>query len=196
MATNKWTSQTPLATSAIRVVLAERCFVAPADTVYSDPAAKLSGSDPASPWQDLGVVGGSKVSLEYAKDVKYVETGFDKVRRGAYLTGKSCKATFTLEQYDMDVFELLTGSTEDTLSPNIGGKLHIGQEDVVFKALLFVGINKVDGKEFYTYSKKAALSFAIGMEDDARVLNCTADFFAFIPAGETVDALFTIYIMA
>lgn len=198
MASNKNTMQTPLVGSSIKAVLAERVYVNTALTAYTAPTAKLNGVDPSgSPaWTDLGVVEGSKATLAYNKEVKYVETGIEKVRRGAYLVGKTAQLTFTLGQYDSAVLAALTGLTAAVLgSPAIGKTLHMGQDDIVEKALLIIGTNKVDNKEHHIYCSKAALSFAIGEQDDARVLNVTADLYAFTPQGQTIDALFTLYII-
>jgi hypothetical protein len=197
VASNKWTSQTPLSNQIVKAVVAERVYYAPADTVYADPTAKLNGADPASPWVDLGIVQGSKVALSYTKETKLIKTGIDNVTRGAYLTGKSAQAVFTLEQFDTTVIAAVSGTAADVVgSPSIGSKIHIGQEDVVYMALLFCGTNKIDGKEFHTYSKKSAVVFAFEEADDARVVKVTADLQAFVPATETVDALFTIYVLA
>ena len=197
MASNKFTAQTPIANQSIRVVLAERAYIAPADTAYAEPAEKLDGDDPASPWLDLGVVDGSKVTLNYTKEIKKIETGIDKVVRGAYLNGKACQAVFTLSQYDVTVLERLTGLTAGDFdgSPVIGHTLHIGQEDVVRMALLFVGTNKVDGKEFHTYNPDSIISFSLKDADDARVMEVTADMLAFTPEGETIDAVYTLHIL-
>lgn len=196
MASDKWTQQTPLTGQTIKAVLAERVYCAPADTVYADPSAKLAGADPASPWQDLGIVQNSKVQISYTKEVKLIKTGIDQIVRGAYLTGKTAQAVFTLEQFDSTVLQAVSGLTADVVgSPSIGTKLHIGQEDIVYLSLLFTGTNKIDAMEFQTYSKKAAVSFAFEDSDDARVCKVTADLQAFTPANETVDALFTMYIL-
>jgi hypothetical protein len=193
MASNKYTQQPPISGASIRSVIAERCYVAAVNTAYADPGAKLDGADPAG-WTDLGIVANSKVQMTYNKDIKYIETGIDKVTRGAYTMGKTAEAQFTLEQFDLDTLELITGLTADAVG-GIGGKLHIGQDDIIEKALLFVGTNKVDGKEYHTYCKKASLVYSFQDQDDARVLQVTARLYAFTPSGETVDAFFTMYVL-
>jgi hypothetical protein len=193
MPSNKWTQQPALSGSSIRTVLAERVYYAAADTVYADPVAKLEGADPAG-FSDLGIIGGSKVTLTYTKEVKGVMTGMEQVRRGSYSMAKACKATFTLEQYDLDTIAIVSGLTPGTVGA-IGGKLHLGQDDVVEKALLFVGTNKVDGKEFHHYSKKCSINWSIDQEDDSRVMKVEADMYAFTPASETVDAYLTMYVL-
>src|SRR5512139_1677632 len=105
MASNVWTQGSPVAGSSTKVVLAQRVFLAPADTTYSDPTAALNGTSPASPWVDLGIVAGSKVTLTYNKETKYIETGLERVRRGAYISGKNANLQFSLEQFDIDVLE-------------------------------------------------------------------------------------------
>jgi hypothetical protein len=195
MASNKYTQQTPLAGSTVRAVIAERCYIAPNNTAYADPGAKLDGADPAAPWADLGIVAGSKVALTYNKTTSYIETGIEKIRRGAYIMGKTAQAVFTLEQFDMGVLEQITGLTATALGGAIGKKIHIGQEDLVEKSLLFVGTNKVDDKEYQTYCKSGAVTFNIEDSNDSRVLKVTADLFAFTPSGETKDAFFTMFIL-
>lgn len=192
MPTNKYTTQPPKSGSSTKVVLAERAYINAANTAYADPGAKLEGADPSG-WTDLGIVAGSKVQLTYTKEVRYVETGIEKVRRGSYTMGKTCQAVFTLEQFDIDVVELLTGQTASAVG-SIGNKLHVGQDDVVDRALLFVGTNKVDGKEHHVYCKKAGLTWQLQEQDDARVLQVTADLYAFDP-GDGIDAFFTWFVL-
>lgn len=194
MPSNKWTQQTPISGASTRTVLAERVYFAPANTVYADPSAKLNGADPGAPWVDLGVVKDSKVSLSYTKEVKPVETGIEKVRRGSYSMAKKCSAQFTLEQFDVDTISLLSGLSITAVGA-IGGKLNLGQDDVVEKALLFLGTNKVDGKEFQHYSKRAVISWETAEDGDARVIKVTADFYSFLAAGETVEGFVTVYVL-
>jgi len=194
MASNKYTQQTPLTGSSIKVVLAQRVYIAPADTAYAAPTAKLDGDDPDAPWVDLGVVDGSKVNMAYTKETNYVETGIEKVRRGAYITGKTCQLTFDLTQFDADVFEQISGLSPTAVGV-IGNVFHLGQEDLVQSALLIIGTNKVDGKEHQYYCKKGAIVWSIEDSNDARILKVTADLFAFTPSGETVDAFASVYIL-
>lgn len=186
---NKFTKQPPLADASTAVVLAERVYIAPMDTAYADPAARLDGADPSAPWSDLGIVRDSRVNLTYSKDIRYVETGIEKVRRGAYSLGKTAEVTFTLEQYDIEVLEKLTGLTAAAVGA-IGEKLHLGQEDIVEGALLFVGANKVDGKEHHMSTQKGVITFAIGQEDDRRVLNVTANLYPFEPSVGAEECFF------
>lgn len=175
-------------------MLAQRVYIAPADQAYADPTAKLDGADPAAPWVDLGIVEGSKVNLTYSKETNYIETGIEKIRRGAYITGKTAQMTFDLSQFDSGVLEEISGLTADAVGA-IGKKFHIGQEDLVQRALLVVGTNKIDGKEHQYYCKKGALTWSIEEADDARILRVVADLFAFTPGGETVDAFMTVFIL-
>jgi hypothetical protein len=193
MPTNKWTQQPPKAGASTRTVLAERVYYANADTVFADPGAKLDGADPGG-WTDMGIVGGSRVTLTYTKEVKPVNTGIEQVRRGSYTMAKSANMAWTLEQYDIDTISTLSGLSITAVGA-IGGKLHLGQDDIVEKALLFAGTNKVDGKEFLHYSKKASLTWSIDQEDDARVLKVVADLYSFLPASETVEAYLTLYVL-
>jgi hypothetical protein len=199
MPTNKWTQQPPLAGASTRTVLAERVYYANKNTAYGaqsagvDPTGKLNGTDPAG-FSDMGIVSGSKVTLTYTKEVKPVTTGIEQVRRGSYSMAKSAKASWTLEQYDIDTISILSGLSITAIG-GIGGKLHLGQDDVVEKALLFVGTNKVDSKEFHHYSKAACLNWSIDMEDDARVLKVDADLYSFLPGGETVEAYLSVYVI-
>jgi hypothetical protein len=174
--------------------MAERVYFAPADTVYAAPAARLDGADPASPWVDLGVVKDSMVQLSYTKEIKYVETGIEKVRRGAYSLGKTAEAKFTLEQYDLDSVAILTGLSITAVGA-IGGVLHLGQEDIVDKALLFVGVNKVDGKEHHIYTSKGTITFDIQQQDDRRLLNVTASLYPFVSSGETEEGYYDWYVL-
>lgn len=194
MASNKWTQQPPLSGSSTRVVLAERAFIAPSDTVYADPTAKLAGTDPASPWADLGIVKDSKILLTYTKDTKPVETGIEKVLRGTYVLGKKATATFTLEQYDIGTLALVGGLTPTAVGA-IGNKVQIGQDDIVEGALLFLGTNKVDAKEFHHYTKKASLSWSIAEDGDARVMKVDAMLYSFLAAGETVEGFVTMIVL-
>lgn len=198
MASNTWTQGSPLAANSTKVVLAQRVFIAAADQAYTDPTAKLNGTGPTgSPaWVDLGIVAGSKVTLSYNKETKYVETGLEKVRRGAYITGKNANLVFSLEQFDTDVLEAISGLTATALagSPSVGNKMYIGQEAVVEKALLILGTNVIDAKEHQMYCKKAQLVFNIEEQDDARVLKVTAELSAFSP-GSGADCFFTYYIL-
>lgn len=191
---NKYTKQTPISGQTVRAVLAERVYIAPADTAYADPAARLEGADPSAPWVDLGVVGGSRVNLTYTKDIRYVETGIERVRRGAYSLQKTAECAFMLEQYDLTIVERLTGLSQDVVGAN-SGKLHIGQDDIIERALLFVGTNKTDNKEHHIYCKKGTIAYNVGQEDDARVLNVTASLYPFVPSGETEEAFFTWYVL-
>lgn len=194
MPSNKWTQGTPLSGASTRAVIAERVYIAPSNTAYVDPTVKLEGADPASPWVDLGIIKDSKVTLTYTKDTKPVETGIEKVRRGSYTLGKKCMASFVLEQYDLDTLSLVSGLSTVAVG-SIGGKLHIGQDDIVEKALLFLGTNKVDGKEIQHYTKKASLAWSIQEDTDARDLKVDADFYSFLPTGETVEAFVTMYVL-
>jgi hypothetical protein len=197
---NKYTQQTPIAGESIRAVLADRVYVTTSGTDYADPAAKLEGdSEPAgSPaWVDLGVVANSKATLTYNKEVKYVETGIDKVRRATYLTGKNAQLAFTLEQYDMVVIQAISGLTEIAVGA-VGSKIFIGQEDIIEKAVLIVSTNKIDNKEHHLFSKKAYLTFQVGETDDYRVMNVTAELTPFLPTTspvQTIEALFVLYIL-
>jgi hypothetical protein len=191
--TNKWTQQTPLSGASTRTVLAERVYFANANTAYTDPVAKLNGSDPAG-FTDMGIVKDSKVTLTYTKEVKPVETGIEKMRRGSYSMSKKASATWTLEQYDIDTISILSGLSITAVGA-IGGKLHLGMDDVVEKALLFCGTNKVDGKEFQHYSKKCSLTWDPADDGDSRVLKCTAEFYSFVPSGETLEAYLSVYVI-
>jgi hypothetical protein len=191
---NKFTKQPPISGASTAAVMAERVYIAPADTVYADPSARLDGADPGGVWIDLGVVKDSRVNLAYTKEIKYVETGIEKVRRGAYTLGKTAEASFMLEQYDIDTVSLLTGLTITTVGA-IGGKLHLGQDDIVNKALLFVGVNKFDGKEHHIYCKKGTLTFNVQQEDDRRLLNASVALYSFVPAGETLEAFYSWYVL-
>lgn len=194
---NKYTQQTPKASNSTKLLLAQRVYIAPENTDYTDPTAKLSGtSEPASPWVDLGIVEGSKATITYNKDIAYIETGVDRIRRGAYLRGKNASVKFQLTQFDMDVVAAVTGLTPKVVgSPAIGKKIMIGQEDVVVKSLLLVGSNKLDGKEHHTFMKNAAVSMGFAEVEDYTVLDMTAEMAAFTPNGETVDALYVLYIL-
>lgn len=195
MPSNKYTKQPPIAGASTKVVLAERVYMAPADTAYADPGARLDGlTEPGAPWEDMGIVMNSRVNLSYTKDIRYVETGIERVRRGAYSLGKTAECQFTLEQYDIETLELVTGLTADAVGA-IGEKLHIGQDDIVDKALLFIGTNKVDNKEHHIYCKKGTIAFNVEQEDDFRVLRVTASLYPFVPAGETDEAYFTWYVL-
>lgn len=187
---NLYTKQTPLADSSVKAVMAERVYIAPADTIYTDPVARLEGADPGSPWEDLGIVMDSRVNLSYTRDIRYVETGIEKVRRGAYSLGKTAECTFTLEQYDMPAMELVTGLTSVAVG-SIGSKLQMGQDDIVEGALLFVGVNKIDGKEHHIYTKKGVITFNIQQQDDFRVLAVTASLYPFVAVGETIEGFYT-----
>jgi hypothetical protein len=173
--------------------MAERVYIAAADTAYVDPVARLDGGDPVG-WNDLGVVMNSRVNLAYTKDIRYVETGIEKVRRGAYSLGKTAECTFTLEQFDLTIMERITGLTQDVVGAN-SGKLHLGQDDIVERALLFIGVNKVDNKEHHVYCKKGTISFNLNQEDDARVIQVTASLYPFVPSGETEEAFYTWYVL-
>lgn len=191
---NKLTKQPPISGASTAVVLAERVYIAAADTAYATPAARLDGADPGGSWVDLGVVKDSRVNLAYTKEIRYVETGIERVRRGSYSVSKNAETTFMLEQYDLDVVSLLTGLSIDAVG-GIGGVLHIGQDDVVEKALLFIGINKVDGKEHHIYCKKGTVAFQVQQEDDRRILSVSASLYPFVPSGETEEAFYSWYVL-
>lgn len=194
MPSNKFTAQTPLSGSSIKFVPCERAYMAPANTVYADPSAKSNGTDPGAPWVDLGIVKDSKVSLVYTKTVKDVSTGIEKVRRGSYTTDKKCTASFTLEQYDLPVIESLSGLSGEAVG-SIGAKIQLGQDDLVERSLLFIGTNKVDGKEVQHYSKKASINWSVAEDSDARALKVDCDFYSFLAAGETVESYVTMFIL-
>jgi hypothetical protein len=190
---NKLTKQPPISGASTAVVLAERVYIAAADTAYAAPAVRLEGADPGG-WSDLGVVKDSRVNLSYTKEIKYVETGIERVRRGAYSLAKTAETNFMLEQYDLDTVSLLTGLTVDAVG-GIGGVLHVGQDDIVEKALLFIGINKVDGKEHHIYCKKGTITFNVQQEDDRRILAASASLYPFVPTGETEEAFYSWYVL-
>jgi hypothetical protein len=192
--TNKYTKQPPIAGASVAAVMAERVYIAAATTVYAAPGARLDGADPAAPWTDLGIVKDSRVNLSYTKEVKYVETGIEKVRRGAYTLAKTAEVTFMLEQFDVDTVALVTGLSITAVG-GIGGVLHIGQEDVVEKGLLFVGTNKVDGKEHHIWCKKGSLSFQIQQEDDRRVLSVTGSLYPFLSGSETIEGFYDWFVL-
>ncbi len=191
---NKLTKQPPISGASTAAVMAERVYIAAADTAYATPAARLEGADPGGSWTDLGVVKDSRVNLSYNKEIRYVETGIERVRRGSYSVSKNAETNFMLEQYDLDTIALLTGLSIDAVG-GIGGVLHIGQDDVVEKALLFIGINKVDGKEHHIYCKKGTVSFQIQQEDDRRIVSASASLYPFVPSGETEEAFFSWYVL-
>lgn len=191
---NKYTKQPPISGASTAAVMAERVYIAPADTVYGAPGAKLAGADPGGAWVDLGIVKDSRVTLNYTKDIKYVETGIEKVRRGAYTLGKTAEASFMLEQYDIDSVALLTGLTIQAVG-GIGGVLHIGQDDVVERALLFIGTNKLDGKEHHIYCKKGVVVFQVQQEDDRRLLAATASLYPFVSTGETDEGFYDWFVL-
>jgi hypothetical protein len=174
---NKYTKQTPLSGSSVKAVMAERVYIAPADTVYADPSARLDGDDPGAPWEDLGVVMNSRVNLSYTKDIRYA-------------LGKTAECSFTLEQYDIAAMEAVTGLAAGAVGA-IGSKVQIGQDDIVEGAFLFVGVNKIDGKEHHIYTKKGVISYNIAQEDDFRVLQCSISLYPFIAAGETDEGFYT-----
>jgi hypothetical protein len=191
---NKYTKQPPISGASTAAVMAERCYIAPADTAYSAPGAKLAGADPGGLWVDLGIVKESRVNLSYTKETKYIETGIEKVRRGAYVLGKTAECNFMLEQYDLDSVALLTGLSITAVG-GIGGVLHIGQDDVVEKALLFIGTNKIDGKEHHIYCKKGVVVFQIQQEDDRRLLAVTSSLYPFVASGETDEGFYDWYVL-
>jgi hypothetical protein len=194
MPSNKWTQGTPLSGATTRAVLAERVYYAASNTAYSNPAAKLDGADPAG-WSDLGIVGGSRVTLTYTKEVKPVMTGIEQVRRGSYTMARSCKCSFTLEQYDLDTMAIIGGLSISSYTG--GGRVEIGSDDIVEKALLFTGTNKVDGKEYHHHCGKASLAWNIDQEDDARVLKVDADLYLFNvgASGGSVEAFVTMHVL-
>lgn len=196
--TNNYTLQPPKTGASTKAVMAERCFIAPANTPYngdnSDPTARYDGSLSPTGFTDLGIVMGSQVQFSYQKELRYIETGIEKVRRGAYTLGKTAQCSFTLEQYDIDTIALLTGQTIASVGA-IGGKMQIGQDDVVERALLFIGTNKIDGKEHHLYCKKGVISWNIEQNDDSRVIKVTADLYPFLASGETVEGYATLYVL-
>lgn len=202
MASDLRTQQTPKTGSSTKVVLAERVYMAPSDVIlaYTAPTAKLGNAAPGGTWVDLGIVAGSKVDLTYTKEIAYIETGLEKVRRGSYLKGKTAQAVFTLEQYDMALFESLSGLTRTQVQNNagnavIGGLIHIGQDSIVNRSLLFIGTGVIDGKEYHHYSAKGGLSFTFEMQEDSRVIKCTADLYSFVPTNESIGAYLSLYIL-
>jgi len=200
MASNKITKQEPLAGSTIKAVIAQRAYIA-ADALQlyrtgTYEPVKLNGVDPngmAGTWYDLGIVAGSIVNVTYNKEVAFIETGLEKVRRGAYLKGKTASAEFTLEQFDSAIFANL-GLSVDTITN--GKAIHLGQEDIIRRSLLFMGVNQIDGLEYHMHSKDASVAFAIEQQDDSKVLKVTCEFFPFIPYGETAEALLSTYILS
>jgi hypothetical protein len=194
VSSNKWTQQTPLSGASTRTVLAERAYFAPANTAYVDPVAKLNGADPGGAWVDMGIVKDSKITLTYTKEVKPVETGIEKVRRGSYVMAKKCVASWVLEQYDVDTLSMVSGLSITAVG-SIGGKLNLGTDDLVEKALLFLGTNKVDGKEFQHYSKNSALTFSTTEDADSRMLKVDAEFYSFLASGESVEGYVTVFVL-
>ena len=72
--------------------------------------------------------------------------GLGEVLRAVYLKGKAATVKFTLEQSDKDVVGLGSGLTPVAVGA-VGHKIYVGQEGVIERAIVFVGTNKLDGKE-------------------------------------------------
>ena len=142
----------------------------------------------------MGIVKDSRVDLTYNKEVKPIETGIEKILRGSFTMAKSCMASWTLEQYDIDTMSILSGLSITAVGA-IGGKLNLGTDDIVEKALLFTGTNKVDGKEHQMYSKRASIAWSIETSDDSRVIKVDARMYSFLASGETVEGFVTVYVL-
>jgi hypothetical protein len=162
-------------------------YVAPVGTSYPDPT-KLNGTDPAAPWVDLGIVMNSQVQLAYTKETKYVETGIEKVRRGAYITQKTANAQFTLEQYDMGVLEAISGIASTSITG--GKKMTVGLDDLVEKMMLFVGTNKFDGKEYHHLAKRGVITWNAQQNDDYRVIQVSAELYL-----DDTDGFFKLFVL-
>lgn len=199
MPSNKYTRQDPLSATTVRQVLAERVYVGKANPqAYSDPTARTDGTDSGilSNWNDLGIVMNSAVQLSYNKETKYIETGIEKVRRGVYITGKTAQAQFTLEQFDWNVLQYVSGITAGTFTHNTsitGHKMNFGADDVVTCSLLFIGTNKYDGMEIHTWCKSTVVNYSFVQNDDSRQLQVTADLLPFDDSG--TSTFFKIYFM-
>lgn len=192
---NKFTKQTPIAGAPAAVVIAERVYLAPADTIYATPTSALDGSDPGAPWVDLGTIDGSKVTLALTKNVQYIETGIEKVKRGSYVNGKDAQISFGMTQYHPDVIASISGVSSVNPSGGIK-KIQLGQEGVVERAVLFVGTNVADGSEFQHYSKKAGLIFTVEENGDQRQMKVTGTCFPFVDPDAswgTEEGLLNVY---
>lgn len=184
IASNVNTMQDSLANQSVKCILASRAFIAPADEV--GPGTKLNvgagfntSTAPGGNWTDLGAIMKSKVSMAYNKDYAEVRSGLDGVFRAAYVTSKTCEWNFALDNYDTTVLGLITGQPSSTINGggaplSVGYRFWIGSEDIVTKALLIVGTNKIDGKEHQYWAKQALLKFAWEEDGDAVVIRVTA----------------------
>lgn len=192
---NKNTKQTPLSGAPAAVIVAERVYIAPANTVYATPSAKLDGTDPGAPWDDLGVIADSKVSLALTKNIQYIETGLEKIKRGSYVAGKDCQISFGMQQYHPDILAKVSGVSSVVIA-STGAKTQLGQEGIVERALLFIGTNPSDGSEFQHYSKRSGLAFSVEDNGAQRQIKVTGTCYPFVDPDAswgTEEGLLNVY---
>lgn len=186
---NRQTQQPSLSGSSVKCILASRVFVAPINT--AQPQHRVN-SNPTSvwvptTWSDMGAVMKSKVQVSYNKTYADVRSGLDGVYKLSYVTEKTAEFAFSLDNFDMPVMGMITGNTSVTVSVSgyTGQKLWIGAEDVVTRALLLVGTNKIDNKEHHYYNPAAILKFQWAEDGDAIVVAVTATLKGFDTVAKT-----------
>jgi hypothetical protein len=209
---NRNTQQTPLGTptgsitgvQSIRHIPAARVYVkstqdsttATPVNLYSAYAMKSNGATPTAP-TGTGVTAGTYVDLgimstpgkvTYTKNQKKVQTGIDKITQLIYVESRSAQMEFNLDQMDDYLLQQL-GFQSSVITSGSSINFQIGQEDVVYLAMIMVYQNKIDGKEIQWYHPGAAFTVTFETSAEQVVIKCSVELVAFMAAGANTLSL-------
>lgn len=163
-------TESPYVGTEGKVILANRVYVAPANTAAPGAAVGTAlGTAPAG-WSDLGSVQDSKVVLDKADpDIIEIETGLFQILRNEVakkdgITTAKC----TIVEYEPAVWSTITGDVV------IGGNsIFIGGRPITQYALLLVGQNPATGTEFQHWNPKSNMAFKITDNAEFVVIDLT-----------------------
>lgn len=173
-----------------RFIYAPRVFIkATPDSVTAavPPVVKSNGTTStitATGWSDLGIINGA-LKVGYTKKTKEVRTGIDNYLRAAYVNEKGGSLQFELAQFDDTVMSGLSNLSASQITSNSIYTYHVGQEDLQTLALLFISVNKLNGKEVQFYTPLAYVNFEFADSGDSLVMKATALLPSFTASGQT-----------
>jgi len=164
-----------------KVLLADRAYMAPIDTVV--PTTKQAGATPAG-YTDMGSIDQSLVTIE-KDDAEIIEvtTGLYEVLRAEVAKKDgAARARFTLVEYEPTIWASFTGDSTHAVGSGVG--IWTGGRPIIQKALLLVGFNPVTESEFHHYSPKVGLKYKIVKLNQFNGIEITASFYKYNPAGD------------
>lgn len=204
---NNFTAGKPLINSgltgvqSIKFIHAPRVFIKStpdSQTAAVVPIVKSNGSIAtitATGWTDLGIVDGN-LKVAYAKKTNEVRTGIDNYLRAAYAKEKGGTLDFSLAQFDDTALGAISNLTASQVTSNSIYSYHVGQEDLAQFAVLFIVVNKLNGKEIQWYSPLVFMNFEFADATDHIVLKCSAMLPAFTAAGQANEEFLTTTVFA